>query len=187
MTRTPKSVTDVVNEESERILSYISIKRVLEAKNPYKMFLSEMHEAFATEKGWNLWIFLKENYYLLNKLFRDTGIQEKLESEFKGALKKRELEIFKKAVEEEALAEQEIIEAEIRKVISVIYTDKEGKKVSYKRAKAHLYNDRQNRFILSRADYKSNILLAAEFNKVFGTVISKWGIRDRKYRLLKKK
>src|SRR3990167_9335032 len=101
------SLEDAINEEPNRFLGYLKLKKIFNSKNPYQEFLRQFEKAFGSKQGLNLWQYVVGKYRLLNKLYKEEKMQEGLPKEFKGALKKEEVRKYFEKREEEIRIEQE--------------------------------------------------------------------------------
>ncbi len=185
--KTPASLTDAIEESPERFLAYLNIDKIVKSKNPYQTFLKQFQKAFGQQAGLNLWQYVIHKYKLLNELYKNEEIQEGLPDEFKGPLNKKETKEFFEDYVEKTEKQQEKREIKVKKLIKVKPHIRKGKEIKgYNKTKPHEYTDRQQRFILARKEYPVS-QLSDEFNRAFGTSVTKYGIRDKKARLLGKK
>ncbi len=179
----PKTLRDVISEEPERFISYLDIDKIAKSKNPYEEFLSQFSEAFGKRQGLNLWQYLQNRYNLLNELFKNKVIQDKIDEEFKGSLRRQEAKDFFDEYEKKVEKKQKKREKKIKKTIEVESYQRDGKTISgHSKTKSHTYNQRQERFILSRKD-ASTRRLTSEFNRAFDTSVTHLAIRDKRLRL----
>lgn len=175
------SPKDVIEEEGDRFIQdYLDIDKIATSKNPYQEFLAQIESNFGKNKGINLWNKVFNKYYLLNKLFKNDLIQDKI----KGSLKKAELRAFLKKLNEKAGKIEKKKQA-IKKIQVKSYLRQKRRIKSFKKS-YNSYNFRQERFILARKNYGLN-RLAYEFNEAFKTRFSKIGIRDKRARLFRRK
>lgn len=182
----PKSLSEAIAEEPDRFLKYFDVESITEAKNPYKEFLRQFRAKFGNKQGLYLWQYIKDNYDLTNTVYNYKKIQRKLPEEYKGDIDKQVvLEFFNKDTKKESI-NQKIREKNIKRNILVSEYYRKGKVISSYRKTQNNYSDAQKRFILARKELP-NGMLADEFNRAFNTKITKFGIRDKKYRLLGKK
>jgi len=183
----PQSLKDAINEDPGRFISYLDIDEIAKADNPYEEFLNQFIIAFGENQGLNLFPYVFKKYKLLNKLFKNDLIQNKIKEEFKGSLKRQEARDFFEEYEKKVEEEQREEEIEIEKLIEVESYQREGKTISgYFKTKSHAYNKRQERFILARKDVSSR-RLTSEFNRAFGASVTSVAVRDKRLRLLGRK
>ena len=180
------SPEDVIDEEGDRLIKdYLDVDKIVRARNPYKEFLKQLQLNFSEKRGINLWNKVFNKYPLLNKLFKNPIIQDRIKEEYRGALEKAERQEFLKKYEKRV--EIKVKRVVIRKPLSVGRYIRRGVKISaYKRSKGHIYTNRQTRFILARKRYPLS-RFAFEFNTAFSTKVSSIGLRDKRLRLLKRK
>jgi hypothetical protein len=167
----PKSLIDAINEEPDRFLKYFNLNMIKSSKNPMLEFLRQFERKFGNRGGLYLWQYVVNNYDLTNRFYKTEKIQKSLPNEFKG-------DILRDIVDE-FFDKYQIKEKEKQKKINDYVKEA-------KIRKAHKYSEIQKRFISSNSEM-GNLALAYRFNSLFGTRISVWGIRDKKYRLLGKK
>jgi len=183
----PQTLNDAIDEEPERFISYLEVEDIAKAKNPYQEFLNQFAEAFGEKQGLNLWQYVDSRYKLLNKLFKNEIIQDAIDEEFKGALKRKEAQDFFEKYEEKVEKKQRKREVKIKKPVKVESYQRDGKTISgHAKTKSHAYNKRQERFILARQDVSARIL-ASEFNRAFDTSVTSFAVRDKRLRLLGRK
>lgn len=183
----PQSLKDAINENPEHYISYLTLRKIFKSKNPYREFLKQFERAFGSKQGLNLWQYVLNKYKILNELYKNEEIQEGLPNEFVGALSKKETKEFFEEYVGRSSEQQEKREEKIEKPISVSSYIREGKRIkAYKSSEKHEYTSRQIRFILSRSEYPLK-QLTDEFNRAFETLITHYGIRDKRLRILGKK
>jgi len=183
----PQSLNEAIDESPDRFIEYLDLDKIALSKNPYQTFLKQFQKKFGKNQGLNLWQYVVDRYKLLNELYKNEDIQEGLPDEFKGPLNKKETKQFFEDYTEKTEKQQEKREIKVKKPIKVKPHIREGKEIKgYDKTKSHEYTDRQQRFILARKEYPVS-QLSDEFNRAFGTSVTKYGIRDKKARLLGKK
>ena len=179
------SPEDVINEEGDRFINdYLDVDTIASSENPYQEFLRQMESEFGIKRGLNLWNKVFNKYGLLNKLFKNKLIQDKLPKRV--PLKKKEVKSFFEKYDDSFKKKQDKKEIKVLKNINIPTYYRRGKKISSYTKSYHMYSNRQERFIMTRKDYPLN-RLAYEFNEVFKEKFSKYGLRDKRLRLLGKK
>ena len=68
--RTPKSLIDTFEQESDRLIDYFNLKAISVSQNPYQEFLNQFTTIFGRDKGLNLFPYVQGRYNLLNTLLR---------------------------------------------------------------------------------------------------------------------
>ncbi len=87
--RIPKSLGQAIDEDPDRFMSYLDLKKIAKSKNPYVEMKKEMRKKFgSTTTGLNLWKYLKGSYKLQNKLYKAKKLQKMLPKQFKGSYKR---------------------------------------------------------------------------------------------------
>lgn len=187
MARIPQTLIDAINEEPERFLSYLNIQKIKKSKNPHKEFLNQFQKAFGYKQGLNLFQYVENKYNLLNNLYKNKEIQDKIKENFKGSLKRKETRKFFSDFEEKIKREQKRKEIKIKKKINVSQYKMKNKIIKFHKRTTPLdYSDRQKRFILKRKEYPLR-KLTYEFNKAFNLSTTSTAIKNKKLRLMGKK
>ena len=92
--RTPKSLIDTFEQESDRLIDYFNLKAISVSQNPYQEFLNQFTTIFGRDKGLNLFPYVQGRYNLLNTLFKNEQLQKILPKKFKGPLRRSENSAF---------------------------------------------------------------------------------------------
>jgi len=186
-----KSIESLINameQNPERFVNYLNVKKIKDKQT----FLTEFYNAFNTDNRGQTLIRYGLKQKVLDLLWKSKPIQEHI----KEVMPKPSRRIYHKDIkewrakwEEKMQKEYEEIQRKIEeaKKITVKPYRREGKEVKPHARSRHRWTELQKKFIKHRLHYSSNEALAVEFNRHFKTAVSKYAIRDMKYRLAGKK
>lgn len=183
--RIPQTLLDLLSEEPDRIVSYLDLDKIKDSDDPLAEFIHQFEIKFNTEQGLNLWKWVVlEPDTVIKPLFNSKEIQSRLPHKTRYTPKTTQTYVH--TYEEKAEKKVTKYKAPKRRPKKYRVVQVNAPQGKYYRKEAHIYTPREVRFITNHKDYPL-APLAYEFNKTFGTQISKYGIRDKRLRLLGKK
>lgn len=181
------SLKEAIDEEPTRFIKGLNFNAINKSKNPQKEFLKQIEKKFDEPTGIYLWKFLVDNYSTTNKIYKMKVVQDNIDEDLSDNLNRKEVKEFYENYKERKTREQEKRDKMIKKPINVSSHIRDGKTIrGYSKTKGHKYSEIQENFLKSKVEVSTKIL-ADQFNNAFGTSITKYGIRDKRLRLLGKK
>lgn len=166
------SPDDAIYEDPDRFTNKLKFEKIQKSKNPQKEFLKQMEKRWNQKGGLYLWKYFVEKYDLINAVYNSKSIQSKVPESFKGNLDKNITKDYFNNFLKKSANYQSMIEKRIAN------SRAEGKTIS-----PHKYSDIQKRFILIKKEMPLRFL-SSEFNRNFGTKLTRNAIRDKRLRLL---
>ena len=185
--RVPKSFEQAILDNPERFAQYLDFS-LWNPKKPKQSFIEMFYSAFEGDyRGQSL---LKHALHtkIMDVLWKSDTVQSELKGRVKRLGKKvysRDLKKFFDSKKQEFQSEYDQQQKKITayKAVAVSPHFRGGKRVSSYKRGLHFWTPIQKKFIKNRLHYSSNEALAVEFNKHFKTAVSKFAVRDMKYRL----
>ena len=178
------SFEEAIEQNPERFVSYLNLNKVKDKQT----FINEFYNAFNHDNKGQTIIKHGLKQKVLDILWKSETVQRHVQRVMKKPSKRiyhKDIKEWRKNWEEQVSKEYEEMQRKIEKAkkIKVNQYNREGKLIRpYKKAR-HEWTEKQKKFIKYRLHYTSNEALAIEFNKFFKTAVSKYAIRDMKYRL----
>jgi|GEM_PF-3907082 hypothetical protein len=160
------SPDDIILDEPERFSEKLDFKKIKSAKNPQKQFLRQMQKRWNRKGGVNMWKYL-DKYNLINAIYNSKKVQKVVQGNLDKELVK---EFFLKSEEKDKNSQRRLEERRRERGIRT----------------NHHYRNIQREFIKSRKD-EPLFLLTIEFNKNFGTRLTRNAIKDKRLRILGRK